>query len=114
MAITKTLIANSPNRSVFKIVATAGADNTTIALSDMTYTVEGKVMTPTKANITKVQTSLNASNNVTVVRNSATVLNLYGSIELKDFGLAEQNDQSAVVTFNTTGGTLIIEFSKVA
>lgn len=114
MAITKTLITNSPYRAVFKVTATAASDTTTISLADMNYTLEGNLMTPAKANITKVWYSVSSSGNVTVVRNAVTVLNLYGHDTIECFGLAEQNNQSAVVTFNTSaGGTIIIEFAKV-
>ena len=114
MPITKTLITNSPSRSVFKITGTADAENITIALADMIHTNSGTAVTPTKANITKVWYSVSSSGAVTVTRNSVVVLKLFGHDTIDNFGLAEQNNQSAVVAFaGSAGGTIIIEFSKV-
>ena len=115
MTITKTLIANSSSRAVVKVTGTADTDTTTISLADLAFVNEyNQTKTPGKVNITKVWYSVSSSGAVTVDRNSVTVLKLFGHDTIDCFGLAEQNDQSAVVTFSgSAGGTIIIEFSKV-
>ena len=118
MAVTKTVIQNSNTRTVIKIVGTAAADTSTITLSsDLAFTpgygVAQTVASP-KVNIGKVDYSIAAANNITVVRNTTTVLNLFGQGKIKEYGFAELNDQNIVVTFNGGGGTIILELVKTA
>jgi len=116
MAVTKTVIQNSNSRTTIKIVGTAAADTSTITLSsDLAFTAgNGTVQTVTspKVNISKIFHS--TSGNITVVRNTTTVENLFGTYQQTDYSLAEANDQNIVVTFNTTGGTIILELVKVS
>ena len=65
------------------------------------------------ANIRKLNWSTNG--NITIVRNSVTLMTLHNAGELRcdDFGfsLANNNTQSIVVTINT-GGSLVMEVTK--
>ena len=116
MAVTKTVIQNSNSRTTIKIVGTAAADTSTITLaSDLAFTAgNGTVQTVAspKVNISKIFHS--TGGNITLVRNTTTVENLFGTYQQTDYSLAEANDQNIVVTFNTTGGTIILELVKVS
>jgi hypothetical protein len=95
--------------SIIRVVGTAPAN---IALSEFA-TSENEVVT--SASIKRVVWS--TGGNVTVQRGATNVLSLYGSgdMRLAESGhvIANNSTQNIVVTI-TTGGTAIIEVSKVA
>ena len=114
MAATVTILAVSESRAVVKVTGTAANDTATIALSSLIHTTLPQTASSPKANIVRVWYSVASGGNVTIVRNSVTVLNLYGHDTISGFSLAEQNGSDVVVTFVTSaGGTAILEFSKV-
>jgi hypothetical protein len=64
--------------------------------------------------IPRVRYSVSSSGAVTIVRNSETVLKLFGHDELETLSY-DQPTSDIVVTFDTSaGGTLIMELSKLA
>lgn len=114
MAVTKTIISNSNTRSVIKIVGTVSGDTSTISLAT-DLPVSGQTTATPKANITKIWFSVAAAGEVTITRNTVVVAKLFGSDTFDCFGLAENNGSDIVVTFtNTTGGTVILECSKIS
>lgn len=116
MAATKTVLRVTNNRAMVRIVATAGADTATITLnSDLVGSGDALTAggTPT-ANISLIKTS--SLNSITVARNGVSVATLYGSdvIDQPEFVLNDQNTSDIVVTFNTGGGMILLDITKVA
>ena len=75
----------------------------------------GQIITGTpKVNIPRVRYSVSSGGDVAFVRNSVTVLKLFGHDEIECLS-SEENASDITVTFETSaGGTAIIECSKIA
>jgi hypothetical protein len=103
------VINTQRSTSIIRVVDTGAA---TIALADLSSNANETI---NSANIKRVTWSTNG--NITIVRNSVPILSLHnaGSMLLDDFNysIANTNTQSIVVTI-TTGGSLVMEVSKVA
>lgn len=99
--------------TVAETMVTEVAGAATIAAYNSDLSFPGQIFTTPKANITNVKYSLGGT--CAVVRNTTTVLQLAGTWMANNdgFGLAEANDQNVVVTFGTSGGTIILELSKI-
>jgi len=95
------------------IVRVADAGSVTIALNDLRFNPTTE--TVTSFDIRRVTWSTNG--NIQVVRNGAPILQLHNAGEMRfdEFGYAisNNNTQSMTITVNT-GGTLVMELSKVA
>ena len=116
MAATKTVLRVNNNRAIIRIVGTTASDTSTITLnSDLVGTGDALTSggTPT-ANIAMIKTS--TANSITVARNGTTVAAQYGSDQLDtpEFVLADQNTSDIVVTFNSGGGMILLDITKVA
>lgn len=123
---------NNRTFSVLSVTTTSTANDTIVVLEKViteasiavtTTSYESDVASPGQAvgtplvNISGFQYTL--GNSATVVRNSVTVANLFGNWwgmndQGRGFGFAEQNDRDIVLTSVTSGGTLIIELSKIS
>lgn len=113
MAITKTRIASSQNRAVYKITATAAADTITLALAT-DFTHNGQTVASPKVNIANLSYSCAATGDITITRGGVVTHKLFGSDRDLHAPSAENNASDIVVTFTgTAGGTLILECGKV-
>jgi hypothetical protein len=97
-----------------KVVAEAPVAATVTAYESDVALLGQTIGTPS-VNISGIQYTLGGS--CTVVRNSVTIFNLFGNgwgIGDQTRGFSEQSTQDIVLTTVTSGGTVIIELSKVA
>jgi hypothetical protein len=103
--------------TVLERVVTEAAVAATATAYESDVAMQGQAISTPLVNISGFQYTL--GNSCTVVRNSVTVANLFGSWwgmndQGRGFGFAEQNDKDIVLTAVTSGGTVIIELSKIA
>jgi len=116
MAVTKTVLRVTNNRAIIRIIGTAASDTSTITLnSDLVGSGDALTAggTPT-ANISMMKyTTLNS---ISVVRNSVATATCFGDgfIDQPEFTFADNNTSDIVVTFNTSGGMLLLDVTKVA
>lgn len=116
MAATKTVLRVTNNRAIVRVIGTAGADTATITLnSDLVGSGDALTAggTPT-ANISLIKSS--TANNISITRGAATVAVMYGDsvIDQPEFVLTDGNTADIVVTFNTGGGMILLDITKVA
>jgi hypothetical protein len=112
MTATLTIIGRKHNHATIKVVGTAASDTATIDLDTLISTGQTVDGTP-KVNLARARYSVSSSGDVTVTRNSVTVLKLFGHDEI-ECPTPEQNTHDIVVTFNNSaGGTIILEVAKV-
>lgn len=121
MALTKTLIKNDHMKAVYHLVATAGGDTTSIALTD--FLRAGRESTSLSSvltvNIAAAYANItDAVSGITIKRGSsgATVLDLHGASEYPGNNvmpaIAIGNTSSIDVTFNLPG-MLMLDLRKV-
>lgn len=116
MAITKTVIQNSNSRTTIKIIGTVAADTSTITLStDLAFTAgNGTVQTASSPKVSIANITSSTGGSITVTRGGTPVALMFGSFFGPDnHAHPELNTNDIVVTFNTTGGMIILELSKI-
>lgn len=110
---------NAPNDTI--VVMEAVADEAAVAATATAYesdvAIPGQTIGTPLVNICGFEYSFGTS--CTVVRNSVTILNLFGTWwgggeHTRGVGLAEQNGSDIVITTVTSGGTLVLDLSKVS
>lgn len=118
MAITKTVVKKVRQQAFIKLVGDGTAvidSNADIALADETF--EG--YSNCNVNINSIYfTNGSTTTPITVNRNSAVVLQLFGNdnwayAQMSGFILAENNNSNISITIPSPGGTVIIGVSKV-
>lgn len=125
-------VSNNSTFSVMSVATTTGANDTIVVMEKVLAEVPvaatatsyesdvallGQTIGTPSVNISGFQYTM--GNSCTVVRNAVTIANLFGSWwgmsdQGRGFGFAEQPTQDVVLTAVTSGGTVIIELSKVA
>jgi hypothetical protein len=110
MAFNSEIINTKRGSSVIRV---ADAGSVTVSLNDLRAMPTNEVVA--SADIKRVTWSTNGS--ISIVRNGFTILSLHNAGEMRfdDFShaIANNNTQSIVITI-TTGGSLVMEVSKVA
>jgi hypothetical protein len=104
-------ITNSTRGS--SVIQVTGADTLTVNVATSLATSATEIVTD--AHIKTVTWSTNGS--ITIVRNSEKVLELYGSGEMRlgDYGYSiTSNSSSDMVITVASGGTLVLEVTKIA
>lgn len=117
MAATKTVLRNSINKCLIRIVATTSGDTSTVDIDTDCLGSGFEALTTggtVRVNIAKVKAS--TGNSITLVRNSVTVAALYGSdiLDEADWVITDQNTHDIVVTFNSGPGMILLELTKVS